>query len=509
MVEPLVRARPPAHLVEQLQALGLAQPSDFARARRHLRRLAGKGTHFDSVWIDALVQERTLTLEQGDVIKQGAAARLRLGPYLLLGTASRLGPLVAFRARHVDSRREQRVLTAALPARDIPAALARLEQLVQRTAHLEIDGMRTLTEVGAQQDMVWGAHPAVDGDPAASWLARRGRMPPEWVLVVARRLLAALEQLETAGIAHGDLSPRELTITPTGEGVLTAPGFLDAVRSSSAQFDADLPPAALDGLAPERIDPRLRATATSDRFALACLLWQLLAGRSPWPAGDRTTRLAAIARARLPNIRLISPDTSASLAQVIEACSRREPACRPAAYASVQALLAPPRPAERRTASRLAALARPAGEWRHLAARLRPRRRWGLSIAGAAVAIGFVTLLLRPVPARTEPELPQQLTRQPHAGEARGRATPEWVARSPQPTEQAAPERTVAATGARVSYSASPRGAGPQEVQHAGGPRDVVLPTERPLRLASLKLARGQTVRGAAGQRLQISTPPG
>ena len=506
-----MRARPPAKLVEQLHALGLATPGQFACARRRVRKLAGKSAGFESVWLDALVLDRVLTLYQASAINRGEATRLRLGPFVLLEPTCRLGVVTTFRAREAAGSAEYSVLAAELCAVDVAPTLARLEQVVQQTAGLEAPGIAVLTHSGASERIVWGAHPAVSGHSAVEWIARQGRLPPQAVTAIARQTAAALERLEAIGLVHGDLSVRALSIDTHGTAVLAAPGFFDAVRRAAGFAALDLPPEAFDSLSPRRAEHAGPVTASDDRFALGALWWHLLAGRSPWPAGDRFTRIKAIRKAKLPNIHFVAPDTPEPLALAIDACCARDPAARPASYAEVLAMLGESPSAQRQMARTFARLQPPAVDWRAVVAALRPTRKLGVSLAGAAVCVAFLMLLLRPAPSAHEPALPKNLLeRTPLALE---QSITEPALQTP-PSQYTTPTSVAQSTTAsqsiaQVTYSASTNESTAGQVQRAAGTNELLLPTDRPLRLASLRLVAGQTVRGAGGKRLQISTPPG
>lgn len=498
-----MRARPPENLVQLLSGLGLANAGQFARARRHVRRLAGTATIFDSVWIDALVQTRALSLSQAAAINRGDAAQLRLGPFLLIEPSCQLGSLVAYRAREIDSGSEYRLLKAnVLPAAQ-EAVVARLEQLVRQADRLAGSGVEPLLHSGAGERAVWAAHRAVSGITADIWTTRHGRLLPEQVMTIAGQMVGALERLESAGLVHGDVSVRELVLTPHGQPMLTAPGFRAALGCHDIH-DAGLTSDAFDSLSPEGAADDLPASASADRFALGVLWWHLLAGRSPWPAGDSLTRIRAIHRARIPNIRFVAPDTPEPLARAIEACTARDPGQRPQHYREIAALLAA---APRRGAAVRRSLVRSPRRlvsWSGLLAGLRPSRQTSLGLAGWALCVFFLVLLVRPWPSESEPALPTVWTAprggQPDATAAEGArgASSQFIATAVEQENSAAPA------------AFSPAAAAPwdERVERAGGLPELILPTDRPLRLASLRLTPGQVVRGASGRRPQISAPP-
>jgi hypothetical protein len=80
-------------------------------------------------------------------------------------------------------------------------------------------------------------------------------------------------------------------------------------------------------------------------------LWQLLAGRPPFPTGDPLGKLAAHQLRPIPEICDFAPDTPPPLAEALRALTQRDPQQRPATFAEVTARFGPPQPAgERRLA---------------------------------------------------------------------------------------------------------------------------------------------------------------
>src|SRR5205814_9452501 len=85
----------------------------------------------------------------------------------------------------------------------------------------------------------------------------------------------------------------------------------------------------------------------SDRDAMGCLLWQLLAGRPPFPGGNPLGKLAAHQTKRIDDVRKWAPDTPAPLAEGLRRMTSREPADRPASFAEVLSHWGPPRRSSR------------------------------------------------------------------------------------------------------------------------------------------------------------------
>jgi hypothetical protein len=85
------------------------------------------------------------------------------------------------------------------------------------------------------------------------------------------------------------------------------------------------------------------------------LLWELLAGRPPYPAGDPLAKLAAHQKRDIPDVRGIAPDTPERLSQAVRAFTRRRPEDRPQSIREMCERLGAPRRSGRKRLRRFKA----------------------------------------------------------------------------------------------------------------------------------------------------------
>ena len=123
----------------------------------------------------------------------------------------------------------------------------------------------------------------VAGTDCRGLLVRRGRFPVDVVVQIARQLAAGLAALESRAACTARFNCEML---PTGEGhaVLSTPAWPGPWNAdcSSQRRSAE----AYQGTAPERIGTGNSRSTATEIYAFGCLLWQLLAGRPPFPTGD-------------------------------------------------------------------------------------------------------------------------------------------------------------------------------------------------------------------------------
>ncbi|MFO0807236.1 MAG: serine/threonine-protein kinase [Gemmataceae bacterium] len=155
-----------------------------------------------------------------------------------------------------------------------------------------------------------------------------------WVIA---RLADALSHAHAQGVLHRDLKPANILLADDGR-----PMLLDFSLAADVQSNA-LPGGTLPYMAPEQLesfhDGRCSLDPQGDLYALGVILFQLLAGRLPFPSREPTADgIAAAIRDRRfspANVRLLNASVSTCAAEVVGRLLDRDPARR---YESALAL---------------------------------------------------------------------------------------------------------------------------------------------------------------------------
>jgi len=130
------------------------------------------------------------------------------------------------------------------------------------------------------------------GKSLAEALAASPRLKPAQACYVARQAASGLAALHHAGRPHGDVRPKNLWLATTGVTKLLVDPDLDLRQPDLANSD----PAAemiarSDYLAPEFMQPGKRPDPLTDIYALGCALYEMIAGRPPFPGGAIANKL--------------------------------------------------------------------------------------------------------------------------------------------------------------------------------------------------------------------------
>lgn len=414
---------PPSRQLQQvLLSKKLCSARELRRCASRVRRLASDLPGFDSVWLDALVQRRVLTSFQARSIEAQEYDRLTIGPSIVLDQIGH-GPDSETYLTKLPHERATCIVKRVSVATELRGpTLKRLQRLTERgrqCQHLGVviphasrelppaDHGRSGRRAGSAARLTTQTRLAIVSRPAegltlSQMLLRRGRFSESVVQEVARQLLDATAALHECKIVHGEIRLDNLLLSSSGQLVMVDCGVRPAIRPAF-EISAFVGPERNEGIAPELIGTGDPTSPASDLYAIGCILWQLLAGRSAHPTGDPLAKLAAHQTERVPDVRDLAPETSERLAEVICWLTSPNPKDRPA---NARDVLATPSSQKSDTkqptlgaAGRRSrtVLARFAGQFQHPVARSsdptrRPRTGRRLMVATAAMLIAVGAL---------------------------------------------------------------------------------------------------------------------
>jgi eukaryotic-like serine/threonine-protein kinase len=277
------------------------------------------------------------------------------GRYVVLGDLPRGGTGVVWRAADRVTGREVAVAELQLPD-ERHLVRERLLRAARTAGRLGHPGLVTTHDVVTDDDVDHIVTELVDAPTLADRVATAGPLDEHAAVATARQLAAALHAAHTAGIVHGDVSPRTVLLAPDGRARLAGVGVAEAVDPLRVTRDPAF-------LAPELCDGG-PATPESDLWALGATLHVALLGGPP--SADAAPAAAA----------------GGALGDVVAGLLQRAPRDRPTAR-QVATVLDVPTPADP-----------PTGHG----------RRWWW--AGAGAVLGLLVGLAAAFAATTGPRVP-------------------------------------------------------------------------------------------------------
>ncbi len=150
-----------------------------------------------------------------------------------------------------------------------------------------------VTEIAPSVDFLWFTMPLVRGSNVWERFEKTGAFPPDEVVRIGRAVADALAFAHEKGVVHRDIKPDNILLD--GDRVLVADfGVARAVSEVHEKLTATgMVVGTPTYMSPEQASGEREIDGRSDVFALACVLYELLAGEAPF---DGPTPQAALMR---------------------------------------------------------------------------------------------------------------------------------------------------------------------------------------------------------------------
>jgi len=246
---------------------------------------------------------------------------------------------------------------------------------IEIVAKLQHPHILPLYDSGDADGHLFFVMPFVEGESLRERLERDARLPLGEALGIVRDVASALAFAHERGIVHRDVKPENLYLIG-GSAVVADFGIARALRAALEEpparadrlTDAGLAVGTPTYMSPEQASGNDEVDERSDIYALACVLYEMLAGEPPFKAFTPSGMLAAHISEEPPPLRQRAPDVPEAIARAVHRSLAKDPAAR---FPTVRAF------ADALHVSLIGG---------------RTRRRWALAggaVGGLAAALGF------------------------------------------------------------------------------------------------------------------------
>ena len=271
----------------------------------------------------------------------------------------------------------QVALKVLLPELAVALGRERFQREIQLTALLQHPHVLAVFDSGETAGQLWYTMPYAEGDSLRMRLRREGQLPVDAALTIAREVADALAYAHARGVVHRDIKPENILFSNghalvADFGIARAVDALDSERLTQTGMGLGTP----QYMSPEQSMGEKGLDGRSDLYALASVLYEMLAGEPPYTGPNAQAILAKRLSQPVPSVRMLRETVPQGVDQAIGIALAKSPSDR---FASTQefvaALVAEPR----------TTIALPqAGERKR-------RRGYGAAIAAAVALAGAAT----------------------------------------------------------------------------------------------------------------------
>ncbi|HYL21285.1 MAG TPA: protein kinase [Gemmatimonadales bacterium] len=311
-------------------------------------------------------------------------ARALVGRYALLRQLGRGGMATVYLA--TDVKLGRRVAIKALsPVARAHLGSERFQREVLLAAQLSHPHIVPLFEADEADDVLFYVMEYVEGESLKDRLAREGAIPLEEAVRIAAEVGDALQYAHDRGVVHRDVKPGNILLSQ-GHAVVTDFGIAKLVDAAGPAARLSLTGAGItvgtpEYMSPEQASGATRIDARADVYALAAVVYEMLAGEPPFTGPSAQAVVARVLSDRPRPIRTLRPTLPPYVDRALAAGLAKVPADRPAGTRAFVDLLT-----------------RRSGTWPHLSARHLAWALLGFTAVGAA-AWWALWLRVRPPPA--------------------------------------------------------------------------------------------------------------
>jgi serine/threonine protein kinase/tetratricopeptide (TPR) repeat protein len=164
-------------------------------------------------------------------------------------------------------------------------SLERFQREILLTARLQHPNIVPIFRAGDLGGLPFFTMPFVEGESLRERLGREARIPLAEALAIGREVADALDYAHREGIVHRDIKPENILLS-RGHALVTDFGVARAVSAltGDALTEVGLAIGTPAYMSPEQVAGEREIDGRSDVYALACVLYEMLAGEPPFAA---------------------------------------------------------------------------------------------------------------------------------------------------------------------------------------------------------------------------------
>jgi len=255
---------------------------------------------------------------------EGTSTKRTIGPFVIEGKLGVGGMGVVYKATYTENGQAVALKVLSPSMSGNAQVVARFEReiaILKRLKHPNIVRYFGGGRSGGQQ---YFAMEYVPGGSVEKIIKTKGRLPWEQALDILKHVAQALEYSHGNGVIHRDLKPANLFCATDGEIKLGDFGIARD-NDATALTSAGKTVGTYGYMAPEQIAGKPPISRRTDLYALGCVGFEMLTGRTPFVAETPAEMLFGHLNEQPPRVRDFAMDCPIWLDEVIDKLLEKDP----------------------------------------------------------------------------------------------------------------------------------------------------------------------------------------
>src|SRR5579859_5231246 len=248
----------------------------------------------------------------------------RLGQYEIISLLGRGGMATVYRARQSSVNREVavKIITPEL-ASGGPDFVTRFEREAQTVANLSHPHILRVFDYGREGSMVYLAMELLRGGSLAD-LVSKGPLPLSDAMRMLDQIGSALDYAHRNGIIHRDMKPQNVLLDDSGNAYLTDFGIAKILSDANTLTQTGAAIGTPSYMSPEQWQG-LPLDSRTDIYALGIVLYEMLAGHTPFTADTPASMMFKHLQALPPSLTTARAEVSHQADSVIDRALAKNP----------------------------------------------------------------------------------------------------------------------------------------------------------------------------------------
>src|SRR6266581_4922014 len=208
----------------------------------------------------------------------------------------------------------------------------RFQREVLLAARLSHPHIVPLFEADEADELLFYVMEYAEGESLKDRIAREGPLPTDEAIRIAAEVGDALQYAHESGVIHRDIKPGNILLS-RGHAMVTDFGIAKLIEERASDraslTGGGMAVGTAEYMSPEQASGTARVDARSDVYALAAVLYEMLAGEPPFTGPSAQAVVARVLGEPPRPIRTVRPDLPPGIEETLLAGLAKNPADRP------------------------------------------------------------------------------------------------------------------------------------------------------------------------------------